>query len=86
MNTSLLAVQGVITEITPMRSQLCNCVLTLDTGNGIVNVIVSPSTCIVGDVPLNTGMAIAAFYDANAPMLLIYPPQYNALIIEKIKL
>ena len=86
MEHSFIGVYGTITEIIPLRSTDCGNMLSLDTQEGIVNIVVTEETCISDNITLMPGMQIAAFYDANAPMLLIYPPQYNALIIEKIKL
>ena len=86
MEHSLIGVYGTITDIIAMRSTEYSKILSLNTQDGIVNIVVSEETCIVDNVTLTEGMKIAAFYDANAPMLLIYPPQYNALIVEQIKL
>jgi len=86
MAASLIGVYGTITEIIPMRNTDHGQMLTLDTKEGIVNIVVSEETCIVDNLTLTKGMHIGAFYDATAPMLLIYPPQYNAVIIESIKL
>lgn len=47
----------------------------------IVNVIIGPQTCFVNGIRLYEGMRITAFYDGNAPMPLIYPPQYQALVV-----
>ena len=33
--------------------------------------------------PLNPGDTITAFYDPDAPMVLIYPPRYTALAVAK---
>ncbi len=86
MEQSFIGVYGTIKEIIPLRSTDCGKMLSLDTQEGIINVVVSEETCIVDNFTLAVGIQIAAFYDINAPMLLIYPPQYNALIIEKNKL
>ena len=47
----------------------------------IVNVIIGPQTCFVNGIRLYEGMRITAFHDGNAPMPLIYPPQYQALVV-----
>ena len=85
MAASFIPISGTITEITPMRSQCCNFMVTLNTVEGIVNFIVSSETYVIDQITLRLGMQITAFYDSMAPMPLIYPPQYNALIIGLIR-
>ena len=85
MTSSFIPINGTITEITPMRSQCCSSMVTLNTTEGIVNVIVSSETYIIDQFTLRPGMQITAFYDSMAPMPLIYPPQYNALIVGQIR-
>ncbi len=45
------------------------------------NIIVSSNTYIVNNAEIAEGSVITGFYDANAPMIMIYPPQYNAQVI-----
>jgi hypothetical protein len=45
------------------------------------NIIVSDSTYILDNAEIVVGSKITAFYDANAPMIMIYPPQYNAKVV-----
>lgn len=85
MATSFIGVFGTITEITPMRSQCCNSMVTLNTNEGIVNVMVSSDTYVIDQITLRPGMQVAAFYDSMAPVPLIYPPQYHALVIGRIR-
>lgn len=50
---------------------------------GIVNFIISPETYFVNHSVIELGDKVTGFYDANAPVPLIYPPQYRAIVIAK---
>ena len=45
------------------------------------NLVISDSTFIVNDAKIDIGSVITGFYDANAPMILIYPPQYSTDVV-----
>lgn len=45
------------------------------------NFIVTDSTYIVNDAKIVEGSVITGYYDANAPMIMIYPPQYNVEVV-----
>lgn len=49
----------------------------------IVNFIVSPTTYFLNDEIVNVGDLITGYYDGDAPAPLIYPPQYQALVVAK---
>lgn len=49
----------------------------------LANFIVSPNTYFVDHETVSVGDWITAYYDGDAPAILIYPPQYPALIIVK---
>lgn len=53
-----------------------------DTGS-LVNFIVAPSTYVLEQKPLAIGNEVTAYYDGNAPAVLIFPPQYQAVVIVK---
>ncbi|PSL47050.1 hypothetical protein B0H94_105206 [Salsuginibacillus halophilus] len=78
---------GVVTGIhdfliTPDDQTGCYQLLSVQDGaNSIVNFVVSPSTYIVERDRISVGDWITGYYDANAPVPLIYPPQYRALVI-----
>ncbi|KMT21734.1 hypothetical protein [Clostridium cylindrosporum] len=55
----------------------------IDNNDSIVNFIVSPTTYFVDHVMIKVGDIVTGFYDRNAPVPLIYPPQYRALIMAK---
>lgn len=79
------SVTGTIVEMTPGRvggSRTNGCIIfvTLEDVNGnTVLFLVTPSTYIVDFETLSAGMPCTFWYDAEAPMPLIYPPQYNAV-------
>jgi hypothetical protein len=49
----------------------------------IVNFVISPATYFLDHVMVSVGDRVTVFYDVNVPVLLIYPPQYQALIVVK---
>lgn len=49
----------------------------------IVNFVISPTTYFLDNVIVSVGDRVTGFYDLNVPVILIYPPQYQALIIIK---
>lgn len=50
---------------------------------GPVNFVISPGTYFVDHEVVEVGDEVTGFYDANAPALLIYPPQYPAIVMAK---
>ncbi|SMB87842.1 Copper amine oxidase N-terminal domain-containing protein [Desulfonispora thiosulfatigenes DSM 11270] len=48
---------------------------------GPANFIIKEDTYIVDNFDLNVGVEVTGFYDANAPMIMIYPPQYNVEVL-----
>lgn len=50
-------------------------------GEIIANIIVSDDTYILNDTEITLGSTVTGYYDANAPMILIYPPQYNVEVL-----
>ncbi|MFJ7933979.1 hypothetical protein [Sporosarcina sp. NPDC096371] len=62
----------------------CYKLLSVDDGYGAtVNFVVAPTTYFVDHVMVNVGDRVTGFYDANAPVPLIYPPQLRALVMAK---
>lgn len=62
----------------------CYKLMSLETVDmGPVNFIISPETYFVNHVMIEVGDNITGFFDVNAPVPLIYPPQYRAIIIAK---
>jgi hypothetical protein len=50
---------------------------------GPVNFVISPGTYFVNHEVIEVGDEVTGFYDANAPVPLIYPPQYRAIVMAK---
>ncbi|MEH7300050.1 hypothetical protein [Neobacillus drentensis] len=48
-----------------------------------VNFVVSPTTYFVDHAMVAVGDRVTGYYDGNAPLPLIYPPQYRALVMVK---
>ena len=78
--TSLVPITGVIMNIT-RGNDCCSQMVSLRTENGIVNFAVDMDTVIIDSRQLRQGMRVAAFYDSNLPVPLIFPPQYRAQIV-----
>lgn len=88
--TNFYSFHGTIMEITDFYSgQLgekegCTKLFTLQNDLGaIVNFVVTPSTYVVDHIPLVVGDRITGYYDGDLPAILIYPPQYQALVLVK---
>ena len=50
----------------------------------IVNFVILPTTYFVDHVMVNPGDRVTGFYNANAPAPLIYPPQYQAVVMARV--
>ena len=54
-----------------------------DASTGCYKLISSPETYFVNHVVIDVGDDVTGFYDANAPVMLIYPPQYRAIVMAR---
>ena len=72
---------GTIYEITSFADNCCQQQVSLNTSSGPVDFILSSDTYVVNHEMLRPGMTIAAFYDPNQPVPLIYPPRYQAVAV-----
>jgi hypothetical protein len=73
---------GVVKEISDFSGiKGAKFVSVLSTSGDPANIIISEDTYILNDAELKIGDVITAYYDANAPMIMIYPAQYNALVV-----
>jgi hypothetical protein len=62
----------------------CSKIFSVEGEDGnLVNFVITPATYSVHMKNFSVGDRIIAFYDANAPAILIYPPQFNALVISE---
>ena len=80
------SVTGTIVDLVPTRignrrANGCMIFVTLEDKDGnTVNFVMTPSTYVVDFETLSVGMMCTFWYAADAPMPLIYPPQYNAVV------
>ena len=88
---SFASVTGMIVDMVPTkignrRANGCMIFATVeDTDGNTVNFIITPSTYVVDFETLSVGMNCIFFYRTDAPVPLIYPPQYNAVVIAQEK-
>ncbi|WP_413305459.1 hypothetical protein AA0X95_03605 [Bacillus sp. 1P10SD] len=62
----------------------CYQLMSVENGvGGTVNFVVSPTTYFVDHAMVKVGDRVTGYYDGNAPVPLIYPPQYRALVMVK---
>ncbi len=62
----------------------CYKLISVDDGYGAtVNFVVAPTTYFVDHVMVTVGDRVSGYYDANAPVPLIYPPQFQALVMAR---
>ncbi|MBR6769653.1 MAG: hypothetical protein IKM28_00125 [Lachnospiraceae bacterium] len=78
-----IGITGTVGQLSPLQEGCCNQDISLHTQNGMVHFILSPTTYVADHTPLRTGMQITAFYDANQPIPLIYPPRYQAAFLAR---
>lgn len=88
--TNFYSFHGTITGITNFitgqnaNNEGCYKFFTVENERGaIVNFVVSPSTYVVDHEMLIVGDRVTGYYDGDAPAILIYPPQYQALVMVK---
>lgn len=85
--SSFGSVKGVIVDMVPARSggrRGDGCVIFAaveDMDGNTVNFIIDPSAYVVDFTTLNVGMTCTFWYRTDVPVPLIYPPQYNAVVI-----
>jgi len=77
--TKFLSFTGIVKEIVT-DEQNKNLWLEDKDGNP-ANFIISKDTYIVNDQKITEGSTVIGFYDANLPMLMIYPPRYNCEVV-----
>ncbi len=88
--TNFYSFHGTITGITDFMTgqndnrEGCYKFFTVENEEGmVVNFVVSPSTYIVDHEMLQVGDNVTGYYNGDAPAILIYPPQYQALVMVK---
>lgn len=88
--TNFYSFHGTVTKISDffisqnVEGRGCHKLMTLENGlGGIVNFVVSPSTYFVDHTIIAVGYRVTGYYDGDRPAILIYPPQYEALVMVK---
>ncbi|MHC1682680.1 MAG: hypothetical protein AB6733_07000 [Clostridiaceae bacterium] len=83
-------VSGTVTRIEDFSisendaSAGCYKLMSLETiDGGPVNFVISPETYFVNHEMIEVGDKVTGFFNVNAPVPLIYPPQYSAIVISK---
>ena len=62
----------------------CYKLISVENIDGVlVNFLVAPDTYFVDHVMVRPRDMVTGFYDANAPVPLIFPPQYRAIVMAK---
>lgn len=80
-------VEGTIVEMRAADAGMgnksgCRIFVSVEDENGnIVNFIVSPTTYVADFTTLREGMEAVFYYRTDAPVPLIYPPQYSAVVV-----
>lgn len=81
---------GIVTMISDFwtgNEQTSGCyklMTILDGYGGIVNFVITPATYFVNYEMLTVGNLATGFYDVTSPVPLIYPPQYEAIVMAKV--
>src|SRR4051794_29555829 len=85
-----LSFQGFITSIDDFWINAneeglgCYKIMSVEDGSGaIVNFVVTPTTYFVDHVMLRVGDRATGFYDGDAPVPMIYPPQFRAIVMTR---
>lgn len=76
--TQFIPFTGTVKEINDYAAiEDSKMVFVEDEEGGIANFIISKDTYIVDDEEIELGDTITGYFDANALMIMIYPPQYD---------
>ena len=87
--TAFLSFSGIIIRIDDFwtgSKEPSGCYKLISVRNrnrSVVNFVVTPATYFVDHTMVAVGDPVTGFYDANAPVPLIYPPQYRAVVMAK---
>ena len=87
--TAFLSFSGIITRIDDFwtgSKEPSGCYKLISVRNrdrSVVNFVVTPATYFVDHAIVAVEDPVTGFYDANAPVPLIYPPQYRAVVMAK---
>lgn len=81
IGSEFLFYQGVVTSITNFGNDGCSKIfkVTMQDRN-VINFVINPDTYFINRTKVAVGMRITVYYDGNAPTVMIYPPQFNAVV------
>lgn len=73
---------GTVREIKELKGVQGSKIVSVENESGQpANIIISDDTYILNNAEITVGSVITGFYDANAPMIMIFPPQYKAEVV-----
>ena len=81
--------EGIITKISDFdvganEEKGCMKLIVVNNGYGNeVHFVVKPNTYFVDQIMVKIGDNITGFYDANVPVPMIFPPQFQAVVMAK---
>lgn len=83
--SNYISLTGTVTQIQPFADNSTNYGCTLiftvrGTAQGEVQFTLNGNTYVPDNIPFNSGDRVTFFYDGNAPVPLIYPPRYTAVV------
>ena len=85
-------IEGMIVDMNAARAgegnlDGCNLYFTLEDDDGNTSVfLVTKDTCVIDGVTLKEGMRAGFWYRTDAPIPLIYPPRYYAVVAARIRI
>ncbi len=84
--TRFSPVYGTVTSVNPLEtsalSHSCSLFISVMSQSlGEVNFVVNPDTYVLDQHTFEKGDSIIAVYDTDAPVPLIYPPQFTPIIL-----
>lgn len=85
------SITGTIVDMVPTRQgngRTDGCVTFVemeDMDGNTVHFVLTPAVYVVDFETLSVGMQCTFWYEADAPMPLVYPPRYNAVVAAQVK-
>jgi len=81
-----LSVYGIVSSVSPFYTSVsdrsCSLLLSVNAQNmGQINFVVTPQTFVLEQHTFRPGERIIGVYDTDVPVPLIYPPQYQAVVL-----
>jgi hypothetical protein len=73
---------GTVKSISDFKQEENSKTVLVEDGNGQqANFIISNKTYLVNDNKIEVGVKLTGYFDANIPMIMIYPAQYKAEVV-----